>query len=685
MPSARHPIREDQPSPAPGQSSETHSRSSSPPPGRSITPPPQLPAPTLQELGLSLSVLTSDLSPSHFSTPPSSGAFLAPHYLLLCHAQGLDVLPLISPPAPQPYALVRRVSFKSVVVMEQRGVLVAIAGRRDGVRVYALEEVKKAIEWRIEVEVRRERDRLRRENIKKFTIDGFGNDIRESTDKFRKTSLSTPPPGDPVIRANLLRKGSYGPLPSPPPPPLPAPAPLIPRTPTTPAKKTKTRTTIPPQIPQPSGQPPPYSSPSTETPRPSLRSEPSVLSLSQTRSRSGSVGDVLGAAPISLRNTDAHNPNRKTDEWAESSDDEAIDIVAAGSSGSQALDERTSALNAAQPELPTQSVTALPRNSMSSTSRRSRPSNLDLTLSRTNTAVIPPEPSPDPTLLTFRRALSHSPASTRNVRQLDDPDTPFVDGEDDDDDADGGISLAQALLESRMPDLPPLGTMRPQQPILLTSSHLVATGEDEPPSSPRTSDGHSGIVGQDDGDGPVRQRRRWSVMLSQTIGPITPGNSNEPPLSSPAGPPTSTSPSRERSSSRFSRSHSFRSGHSQATTIRPSASSNEPLPTSLTSATTLTSEITPSLNPTQSSRSSRFIPRLISNAFNNRRSDDRPTTPLQKFSDSDNARRVTGTQIAPHAPPPKLEYVKLPGTKGAIMVKSVETAKKRYTNHMDIR
>ena len=31
-----------------------------------------------------------------------------------------------------------------------------------------------------------------------------------------------------------------------------------------------------------------------------------------------------------------------------------------------------------------------------------------------------------------------------------------------------------------------------------------------------------------------------------------------------------------------------------------------------------------------------------------------------------------------HAPAPKLEYVKLPGTKGSVMIKAVETAKKRY-------
>ncbi|KAG2338194.1 hypothetical protein BDR05DRAFT_952097 [Suillus weaverae] len=53
--------------------------------------------------------------------------FMAPHYLLLCHAQGLNVLPLISPPAAHPYALVHR-------------------------------EVKKAIEWCMEVETWRERE-----------------------------------------------------------------------------------------------------------------------------------------------------------------------------------------------------------------------------------------------------------------------------------------------------------------------------------------------------------------------------------------------------------------------------------------------------------------------------------------------------------------------------------------------
>ncbi len=68
----------------------------------------------------------------------------------------------------------RRAGFNSVVVIEQRGpgVLLAIAGRRDDVRVYALEEVKKAVEWRVDVEIRRQKERLHREEAKKGMIGG---------------------------------------------------------------------------------------------------------------------------------------------------------------------------------------------------------------------------------------------------------------------------------------------------------------------------------------------------------------------------------------------------------------------------------------------------------------------------------------------------------------------------------
>ncbi|KAG6896891.1 hypothetical protein C0992_005455 [Termitomyces sp. T32_za158] len=401
---------------------------------RPATPPPALPAPTLGELGLSLSVL----SPPHFSAPPTSGAFLGPHFLLLCHAQGLDVLPLRAPPAPQPYSLVRRVPFKSVVVMEQRGVLVAIAGRRDGVRVYALDDVKKAIAWRIDFEARRQRQR---------------------------SPNSTPPT-------------------------------LRPRTPT-------------PRKPRaPRDLPPPYSSP-LQPPRLHLKSE-----------------------------------------WPESSDDEAINILAAEASGSQALDERTSA-------------------------PRPRPSNLDLSLTRTAT-VVPSEPSPVPTLLTLRQALSASNTA------------PSAPPDDDDADDDDGLTLAQVLSESRLPGLPPAGTQQPQEPILLSVSP------------------------------PPTRHRRWSTLLGS--------------------PPTTPT---------LSRSQSFRSSHSHSSVAAPS--SNAP----------------PSI---ASSRSPRFIPRILSSAFVSRKSQDHPPMPLEKPPPS-----------APiQATPPKLEYVKLPGTKGALMIKAVETAKKSF-------
>ncbi|KAG6845999.1 hypothetical protein H0H87_011047 [Tephrocybe sp. NHM501043] len=674
--------RDHQPSPpvirediAHGQNSETPSRSSSPAPGRPVTPPPPLPPPTLQELGLSLSVVTSDLSPSHFTTPPSSGAFLAPHYLLLCHAQGLDVLPLVSPPAPQPYALVRRVNFKSVVVMEQRGVLVAIAGRRDGVRVYALEEVKKAIEWRIEMEVRRARDRSRRETVKKIVMNSLDTDSRDSTEKTRKSSLSTPPPGGDIApRNNLLRKSSLGSVPIPSSAP---PVPLIPRSPTprTPRKPRTPQLEIPP-VPQPNEHPPPYTSPSDPIVPPRLHRQKSTVSFNP-RSRSGSVS-VLAPGARNAETSQTRDSDVKAD-WAEYSDEEAIDIVAAEASGSQALDERTSATLSASVQSPAPHASPVispmqltpPRPSISST-RRNRPSNLDLSLSRSN-PVVPAEPSPSPTLLTLRQALSNSPPTLRTIHTSDipDSDTPFGAGDEHDADDDGGVSLAQMLLESRIPDLPPAGTRRPQQPILLSSA-LTAEPESENPS-PRTSEGHTASR-PTTSDSSQRRRRRWSTLLggspldvSQTI--TTPS----------AMTPTTAPLPRERTPGRFSRSQSFRSSRSQSSTIRPSTSSNDP-PTNASSTATLPDmrEATPSVISSQSSRSSRFLPRILSNAFHSRRSEERPAMPVMKALDNDTTKKPPPTPTAAHAPPPKLEYVKLPGTKGALMVKAVETAKKSF-------
>lgn len=665
--SSRDIVREDPPPPPPLPSnSESASRASSPLPARPVTPPPQLPAPTLQELGLSLSVLTSDLSPSHFSTPPTSGAFLSPHYLLLCHAQGLDVLPLLSPPAPQPYALVRRVSFKSVVVMEQRGVLVAIAGRRDGVRVYALEEVKKAIEWRIDVEVKRERDRLRRETVKKSVMKTMDRpDSRGSTDKTRKTSLSTPPPGDLDRPHANLRKASHG--------ILPPPVPLIPRpaTPRLPNKKPKTSPSHTPTA-APSGHPPPYINSLSDTlETPNLRAQPSAISL---RARAGSLSTVLAAVPSSFRNVESriHDLDSKVD-WVESSDDEAIDIVAAGSSGSQALDERTSVSLSASRAFsspPVQPIIAQPPNSPRTppgSRRRNRPSNLDLSLAQSNATVFPPEPSPAPTLLTLRQALSYSP---NNVDGPPDPDTPFAEGDDEDDEIDGRISLAQALLESRIPDLPPLGTTRPQQPILIATSPPLSARDDEP-SSPHTSEGRRSVGQANAENSSARRRRRWSVLMSSP----PQERSYEPylPTSTATAPPSTTS---ARDRTRFTRSHSFRSNGSQTPSIQ-SATDQAPTVTSPVLGAPSLPDTSQTFMPPSVSRSSRFIPRLISNAFNGRRSDD--CSPV--FTDSpiepDSTKWITSGQFSPQAPPPKLEYVKLPGTKNALTVKAVETAKKR--------
>ncbi|KAJ7225712.1 hypothetical protein GGX14DRAFT_640516 [Mycena pura] len=657
MTTQRGPSREERPPPSPlADPSNAQSRSASPTPARPLTPPPRLPPPTLTELGLSLSVLTQDLSPSHFSTPPTSGAFMPPHYLLLCHAQGLDVLPLVSPPVSQPYALVRRVSFKSVVVMDQRGVLVAIAGRRDGVRVYALEEIKKAVEWRMDVEIRRERERQRREAVKKVGIAHLDPELRDS-EKQRMASLSVPPPSDSVGRGNLLRRGTRGSVHIAPSPSLP-PAPLIPRTPTT--RRFKNPRTPPRSVPEPSGRPPPYTSPSDST--------AALMAPRQSRSRAGSVSNVLAAASMSRRPTTTrpNDPDAKAD-WADSSDEEAINVVAAGASGSQALDERTSVRLSANlsslPSQPTPGSTDISPTLAANTSRRTRPANLDLSLtipSSSSTPIAPSEPSPTPTLLTLRQALQASPSGGTRRQLEHDPETPFFgDLDEEDEEVEGHISLAEALMESRLPDLPPAGTRQPQQPILFSTP--IA---DDEPSSPRTSE-HSAPTHQTHSEPRTANRRhRWSLLI---------GNSRVP---SEAPAPTS-----ERRGTPMARSQSFRSNQSAASTVQPSSPVRPS--TASTSPATLISTAPPpppdssSHLSASSSRSSRFIPWIISNALG-RRADERQALPALKTTTDPDVRRAGAALTSSHMPPPKLEYVKLPGTKGALVIKAVETAKKSF-------
>ncbi|CAL1696064.1 unnamed protein product [Somion occarium] len=659
--------------PEPATAARTSSRGSSPLPSRPSTPPPPLPPPSLKDLGLTLASITSHLSPSHFSSPPTSGAFLAPNYLLLCHAQGLDVLPLANPPSTQPYTLIRRVPFKSVVVMEHRGVLVAIAGRRDGVRVYALEEVKRAIEWRMEVEIRREREKARREEAKKATAANAEAHKRAMSEKAKLFPSSN-------SNDKLVRRSSISVVPS-------SPA----ATPRTPPR--------PPAPPIPAGPPPAYS--------PTIRGrEPSSLNLNATvsRARTTSVNDVL-AGTARRRPTsedterDVHDDTKP--DWV-SSDDEAINPVAAPS-GSQALDERTSAAASGSASAHAVASTSgarleVPRTQTSSSihNRRHRPSNLDLSMLRPNgnVATSPTAPpSPTPTLLTLRQALLASPGSTpalparHTLSRQNTNETPEPDGEaDEDEDADADpppsspttptrerISLADALFESRLPNLPPVGTRQPQEAILLSS---VASGDEDPTASPRTSDTHSTYTRRSTGDQSNRRRRRWSVL----DGIFTPSSAHASQSSIPSVPETSMpsqanavhtdTETRERT---LSRSQSTRAVSSLPQSAPRAPSNGRP---ATADGHTITSTVTVPPVPTPApSVSSRFIPRILTNAFYNRRNDDRPPTP--NTADSDSRRNLT-TPMAPHAPAPKLEYVKLPGTKGSVMIKAVETAKKSF-------
>ncbi len=546
----------------------------------------------------------------------------------------------------QPYALIRRVNFKSVVVMEQRGVLVAIAGRRDGVRVYALEEIKKAIEWRMEAEAKRERDRQRRETVKKMTRNSESiSHSHNSNEKTRNASTSSSFRADPDFpRPNLLRKNSQHRRPGSTPPLSSAPSvPLIPR-PATPSRRQPNPIIDLTSDDTPTVElPPPYAG-STDIVSPLLQTRPSYISLSPT-ARINSFSNVLTQTPMQRPENSRNRDDQKSD-WAASSDEEAIDAVASGPSGTH-LDERTSAtfaastLSMASPRpgdphsVPVQvaspSATATP-------GRRTRPSNLDLSAARSD-AVVPPEPSPAPSLLTLRQALFQIPSSPDN--HTTNPSQP----EDDDDDADGEITLEQALLESRLPELPPIGTLHPQEPILITPS----TPRETSPQITRTPTPDGDLLGSTVRRDSTRRRRRWSIMVSSPTADNELGS--QPPASAPA----------TRTTNQISRWPS--TGRGSALRL-----STEPVPDP---AASVPCETIP-----QSSRSSRFLPWIINNVLHGRVPEERPPTSASLPELSDVGTRWTSPMTTP-VPAPKLEYVKLPGTKGSILIKAVETAKKR--------
>ncbi|KAL5535319.1 hypothetical protein ACEPAF_3413 [Sanghuangporus sanghuang] len=687
--SSRPSIREEELSQSKGDES---SRASSPSRmNRTITPPPSLPPPSLQELGLSLTSVTPILATSHFSTPPTSGTFLKPHYLLLCHTQGLDILPLVAPPSPQPYALVRRVSFKSVVVMEEKGVLVAIAGRRDGVRVYALEEVRKAVEWRMGVESRREKDRLRREEARKGTnssVDRVFGDLKVSASLSEKSNRSgltdsptTPTPPTPKPKR---RKPSVGAAVSA------GSAPPRPRAPTV-GRRLRRASSRDVQTSSQNSDPPPYQS--SATARPDMQNRSSVISVTQTRSRSGSVQNVLAGNSVRRRSAASAPRDDEKGDWEHhSSDDEAINMATAGPSGSAALDERTSSMGAGNSSnghsgrTPDAAQTPTPldiprlaesrRHSQVSTSptvtRRGRPAQLDVALSRTATTTsngARPPPSPTPSVWTLRQALSATPPEENLSRDA----ASDADGDEDDEDGDGDgepISFAQALMESRLPDLPPPGSQRPQEAIFITPQYPLE------PQSPRETASETHGEGETISNQVSRRaRRRWSVLDGVFSNSTTSESTRTGARSNaaPTRPRTAAQQDNDRPSNTLTRinsaeaapllRHNSLRGHGSISSLqRPSTSRSLP----------------PAPSPSPSAPSTlshhRFLPRIITSAFQSRRSDDQPSPASRSFA-SESTKRGNP---APLPSAPKLEYVKLPGTKGAVMIKAVETAKKSF-------
>lgn len=573
----------------------------------------------------------------------------------------------------------------------------AIAGRRDGVRVYALEEVKRAIEWRMDVEIRRERERTRREEVKRAIAADLELRKKENAEKDVKPKLfQSVPPG--ALKDKSGRRSSVSVIP-------PAPSPGIPRTPTIKRSKAPTRNVQPTPV-IPTGPPPAYSPPTR------MRENSTVaINPISNRARTTSVNDVL-AGTINRRHivgqSDHDDPqdDSKAD-WA-SSDEEAIDLVAAPS-GSQALDERTSSAAAASsPTMPNASgslevpMPNLPRMSTtSSIQRRNRPANLELSITRassTSNTVTTEPPSPTPTLLTLRQALQASPAGSSSVptrRTLQDRGAQGQsDAEEEDDDnpmpsspttpTRERISLAEALFESRIPDLPPVGTQQPQEAILLSS---VASGDEGGPGSPRTSESHSTFTRRSTGEQSNRRRRRWSVLdgiftpatltLSQTSVPSVVEAEASSLSLAPEPQVHSDTEMRQRTMSQVSRAQSvpIQTSPSDAT-VRPASSIPPSITSSVGNGTDFATPTPPPLPPlpvTSPPSRTRFISRIITNAFSSRRSEDRPSTPKP----TDDSKKQAATPMTAQAPAPKLEYVKLPGTKGSVMVKSVETAKKR--------
>jgi len=491
-------------------------------------------------------------------------------------------------------------------------------------------------------------------------------------------------------------------------------------------------------------------------------------------------------------------------EWMDGgnhSDEEVL--VAAGPSGSAALDERTSAAARASVSRANSGLTSetggtnnvdVPIVSSSGSGstggivRQRRPSNLDLS----PVAVRPEEgegddddmPSPAPTLLTLRQALQ---ATAGRGSTEDAPNTNTITSDHDEPNAPTGevISFAEWLLESRLPDAPPLGIGSGRMvrrrgasvgsaggaPVIpATESTAVGAalvtryplsrgydlygtrgngGDTEPDTESaergarHRTEGHGasdtengGATGRTrrsnnttQGTQPVsrggsvraagkRKSRRWSVfegILHPVSGSNATATSPVVPTQQPPAPSNYSISTRQGIGSSasqpqiyqpgtrppFRRHRSTQSQGALSADGRPPVSQpagnvasdseagfGEP---SIADSPSVPRGVSSSGPPLSSqphhSRLSRFF-HLKTSKTRNRSSFIYDARLLQALDSSfggtgalaqeyERRNGLATNTMAPATPAPKLEYIKLPGTKGAIMVKAVETARKR--------
>lgn len=373
--------------------------------------------------------------------------------------------------------------------------------------------------------------------------------------------------------------------------------------------------------------------------------------------------------PLQEEDETAQEPETKND-WMErdaSSDDEAITLAAAGASGSAALDERTSTMPPAPSSMDGLSVTI---NNSPPTLRE---------LHSTSVAVISPtleranyfrESFPRAATGSNRNSLvQNSPLMSRPPLPLVEPDPPepehtesidhgtveVVEDVEEPATPNGEVSLAQMLMESRIPDLPPPGSRTRQEPIILASNSIVDEPESfptaSPPATPRSA----------------RSNRRWSVL----------GASSDSLRERAAREAASQSQrvTRPRTGGAdLGRSQSSRAlrtaGHQRFASRHLHSPSDSDMTPPLSAPPTSERRHAPGSHSHSSNSGGSFLPKFISAVLGQRSSYDntRKGSKLEKDS----------LQIGPATiPQPKLDYVKLPGTKGSILVKAVETARKR--------